>query len=384
MYNPFLAGYSHYASSCCVVMTAEDAADYSSVTDEDVNSVSEQSSNTLDKFQIHVNNKFTLRTELYASRCLFHALGILSNTHSAWVGFVPFQSHEAKNFFTSSSMHETVEVGNIIALRPLSDSSKLVSIKEKEELRYATIVATHTRNGATSWDVEYFPSFVASSNGNEVSSERFVSTSRFAGMIDNTKWKSLLAYDDPVMPKSVSELASLDNISIAHIAFIFQWCQEQMSSDNGIVDCSPNETSHIKHLAERASIFLSMDMLCSSGQEQQIFSHGNLDNRVRNMAQLLDLFLDDDDSNSTATVSTPATPIGHSFGGNSSGRSPGSAQRHQDSINLRNLIDCHVWETSVSLLRKQINMYHRGIGLGYGETRSVTPLPNGDSASLFG
>merc|ERR1712151_11405 len=220
--------------------------------------------------------------------------------------------------------------------------------------------------------------------GNEVASERCVSTSRFAGMIDNSKWKSLLAYDDPVMPKSVSELASLDKISIAHIAFIFQWCQEQMSNDNAMVDCSSNGSNHIKLLAERASIFLSMDMLCSSGQEQQIFSHGNLDTRVRNMAQLLDLFLDDDDSNSIATVSTPTTPIGHSFGGSSSGRSPGNAPRHQDGIKLRNLLDLNIWETSVSLLRKQIDMYRRGIGLGFGEARSITPLLDGDSTSLFG
>ena len=367
-------GYSHYASSCCVVMTAEDAADYSSVTTPDDINHGLEANNTLDKFHFHVNNKFTLRTELYASKCLFHALGILSNTHSAWVGFVPFQSHESKKLFTSLPTHKSVKIGSIIALRPPLDSSKLVPIKEKEDLRYATIVDVHTYNSTTSWDVEYFPSFTAQSNGIEPESEQFVSTSRFAGMIDSSKWKCLLAYDVSVIPKSVSELASLDKISLAHIVFIFQWCQEQISNDNVIVDSSNNLPSHFKLLAERASIFLSMDMLCNSRQEQQSLSNNSIDTRARNMAQLLDLFLDDY-ADSASIASTPATPV-------CNGRSPGSAQ-HNNDIKLKNLLDHYVWETTVSLLQKQIDMYRRQIALVQGETRSVTPSSSGEITSLF-
>lgn len=322
--------YAHFASTCCVKMTAEEYAVSLCPTTKPNEAPAAINTNIAptttpkddekveQSFQIHVDNLFLVRMERIAAECMFSSLNVLSKAHPASDSFVCFTSTEASKLDAMS----LVQLGMVIALRKTSDGTTNDS---SSTLDFARVVdADYLRQ---TWDVESYP------NGG-IDTKRRVPSSLLAGMEDVANRKCLLQYAPAQKLIADERNLALENLSIGHLILALRWCRQHANSKSEGSQFSSNAL--VRCLAERAASLLGLEV--SLHYELGTVASTDHDAVRRVNAQLLELF--DEDVIRRLDVASLY-----------SGEQP--------SMGLRTVIDADVWNAVVAELQEGLSSGRR-------------------------
>eukprot|EP00804_Cyclotella_cryptica_P013309 CCRYP_019813-RB/>CCRYP_019813-RB protein AED:0.01 eAED:0.01 QI:366/1/1/1/1/1/3/407/2502 len=257
---------SYFASSCCIIVTAEDfALSRISLVSKPKQMESEQSrdSELEQTFHIQVNNKFIFHMENLAGHCLFSVMSVLIDTHPSLDSFVCFSPEEILRLDIAA----LIRPGMLVSVLPHKSgvSERYVSSKPNT-INYGH--CTGCDRSTRTISIKY--------SNDDGALQRQVPWSWISGMEDCSQRHCIMSHVP--LAKSIADADTHEATSIGHLILTLRWCRHL------------SKESSLSRLAMRIADLTSVLMCTEVVLHDELHKISNADEERKINAQLLDLF----------------------------------------------------------------------------------------------
>ncbi|KAL7485925.1 hypothetical protein ACHAW6_011512 [Cyclotella cf. meneghiniana] len=257
---------SYFATSCCIVVTAEDyALSRYSLISETSQFQSEQSkdSELEQTFQIQVNNKFIFHMERLAGHCLLYALSVLTDTHPSLHAFVPFSPEEILRLDVAALIRPGMLVS---VLSHNSDISGRYGSSKPDANKYGQCMGCDRSTKTIS--IKY-------SNDDGIVQGQ-VPWSWISGMEDCSQRQCIMSHVP--LAKSIADADNQEATSIGHLILTLRWCRH--ISDESLL------APLAMRIADRTAVLICVEVVL----HDELKVRSSTDDERKMNSQLLDLF----------------------------------------------------------------------------------------------
>jgi hypothetical protein len=231
----------------------------------------DQHSDLEQTFQVQVNNKLIVNIEETAGRCLFSVLSILTDTHPSSDAFVYFSSDEILRLDVAS----VVRPGVLVAITPRDpEVMGHYGRSQPKPVTYGHCISCD--RSTRTLTLEYTDTS---------SMKKQVPWSWICGMEDSSRKHFILAHSPAA--KSIADSDTAGSTSIGHLVLALRWCRH-ITTDSHL-------NSVAARVADRAAVLLCTEVVF----QDDTHTTSSADDERKLNAQLLDLFEDVQDNEST-------------------------------------------------------------------------------------